>query len=82
MTQLRIMTFMARDQTMWRLLMDPGQDPFTQLAAQWHGLLQSQVLVLLPCVAVCCISCSGLGSLVIGQLCHRLPETLSCSKLR
>ena len=47
--QLRIMTFMARDQTMWRLLMDPGQDPFAQLAAQWHGLPQSQVLVLLLC---------------------------------
>jgi hypothetical protein len=38
------MTFMARDQTMWRLLMDPRQDPFAQLAAQWHGLPQSQVL--------------------------------------
>ena len=34
---------MARDQTMWRLLMDLGQDPYAQLAAQWHGLPQSRV---------------------------------------
>ena len=47
------MTFMARDQTMWRLLMDPGQDPFAQLAAQWHGLPQSQVLALLLCCRRC-----------------------------
>lgn len=41
--QLRIMTFLAREENMWRLLSDTRQDPFAQLASAWLGTPLSQV---------------------------------------
>ncbi len=41
--ELRIMTFLAREERMWALLADTGQDPFRQLASLWLGTPLSQV---------------------------------------
>ncbi len=37
------MTFLAREENMWRLLSDIRQDPFAQLASAWLGTPLSQV---------------------------------------
>lgn len=50
--QLRIMTFLAREENMWQLLSDLSQDPFAQLASMWLGTPLSQVHFEIACGAL------------------------------